>query len=321
MEFTKASRKKSKLRLSVTGPSGSGKTYGALLIAQGMGGRTAVIDTENGSADLYAEQFDFDSLQLAPPFSPERYIQAIKAAEAAGYDNIIIDSTSHEWSGSGGCLEINDQIAKAKFQGNTWSAWSHTTPRHQAFFNAMLQSPCHIITTARSKTETAQQEVNGKKKVVKLGLKTEQRDGFEYEWTVVLDIVHEGHIALASKDRTGLFNESEPTAITAATGKALINWLNKGDALKPKPAPAPAPSDAPQLGRDDSGDVTGTPTPLQIAARKEACKGLAAYSEYWTKALTAEQRKELKEHHPTYKQLAMDVDAEEEDNRARMAGE
>lgn len=242
MQFTKATRKKAKLRLALVGPSGSGKTLSALMIAKGLGGRWAVIDTERGSASLYSETvrmsdgtvFDpseFDSLDLAPPYSPERYVEAIKAAEAAGYDGVIVDSASHEWNGSGGCLEINEEIARARFQGNTWAAWNVTTPRHREYIDAMSQSSMHVIATSRTKTETAQADgPNGKKKVVKLGMKTEQRDGFEYEFTVVLDLVHDGHFAMASKDRTGLF-AGDPKRITEDTGKELLNWLEHGEAL------------------------------------------------------------------------------------------
>lgn len=230
MKFEKATRKKAKLRLALTGASGSGKTYGALLIAKGLGGKTAVIDTERGSASLYSNLFDFDTLELSPPFTPERYIEAIKSAQDAGYDTLIIDSATHEWSGTGGCLELNEQIAQSKFRGNTWSAWNETTPRHRAFIDAMVQANMHIIATGRSKTETAQQQNdNGKKSVVKLGLKTEQRDGFEYEFTVVLDIIHDGHWATASKDRTGIFSNSDAQVISEKTGEVLLEWLNSGE--------------------------------------------------------------------------------------------
>jgi hypothetical protein len=188
-----------------------------------------VIDTENGSASLYSGMAwcpPFDTLDLRPPYSPERFIEAIDSAEKAGYDIIIIDSATHEWNGSGGCLESNDALGAAKYKGNIWSAWNETTPKHRRFIDKMLQSSAHIIATMRSKTETAQQEVNGKKTVVKLGLKAEQRDGIEYEFTVVLDIVHEGHWAMASKDRTGLF--SQPEVITKATGERLKEWLESG---------------------------------------------------------------------------------------------
>jgi hypothetical protein len=147
---------------------------------------------------------EFDSLNLSAPYSPERYIDAIKAAADAGYSVLIIDSITHEWSGVGGCIELVDDIAKARFRGNSWSAWNEVTPRHRAFVDAILQSPIHVIVTMRSKTETAQQEnQNGKKTVVKLGMKAEQRDGFEYEMSAVLDLTHDGHFATATKDRTG----------------------------------------------------------------------------------------------------------------------
>ncbi|MEX5734683.1 ATP-binding protein [Providencia hangzhouensis] len=229
MKFAKALRKKAKLRLALTGPSGSGKTYGALEIAKGLGGKTAVIDTEKGSASLYSDRFNFDVLELDPPFTPERFIEAIGAAQEAGYDNLIIDSITHEWSGSGGCLELLDGLAKAKYRGNTWSAWSEITPRHNAFLDAILRSDLHIIATMRSKTETAQVDKgNGKKGVDKLGMKSEQRDGVEYEFTTVLDLNHETHTAMASKDRTGLFSNSEVTQLNESTGKKLMDWLNDG---------------------------------------------------------------------------------------------
>lgn len=228
MKFEKAMRKKAKLRLALTGPSGSGKTYSALLVAKGIGGRIAFIDTEKGSASLYSDIANFDVLELDPPFSPERFIEAIKSAEDAGYETLILDSITHEWGGVGGCLELVDTIAKAKYRGNSWSAWSEINPRHRLFLDAILRSPMHIIATMRSKTETAQVEENGRKKVAKLGMKSEQRDGVEYEFTTVLDIGHETHHAVASKDRTKLFSNSDPVILGEDTGKMLLNWLESG---------------------------------------------------------------------------------------------
>lgn len=221
--FKKAERKQAKLRLALAGPSGSGKTYSALLLAQGIGGRIAVIDTEHGSASLYADIADFDTVELNAPYSPERYVEAITAAEQAGYNVLIIDSYSHEWTGSGGCLEANEKLAHQKFKGNTWAAWNETTPRHRRLTDKILTSSLHIICTMRSKTETVQGEG---KKILKLGMKSEQRDGTDYEFTVVLDLTHDGHTAMASKDRTKLFEE--PELITAETGRRLLAWLNSG---------------------------------------------------------------------------------------------
>ena len=234
MQFTKAQRHKARLRLGITGPSGSGKTYGALLIAKGLGGKIAVIDTERGSASLYSHLGDFDVLELEPPYTPERFIEAIRAAEAGGYSTLIMDSITPEWNGVGGCLELVDKIANAKFRGNSWSAWNEVTPRHRAFIDALLGSPLHVIATMRSKTETAQTEENGRKRVVKLGMKSEQRDGIEYEMTTVLDLTHERHHALASKDRTGLFS-GDPAPLSEDTGRMLLAWLESGVEAAPDP--------------------------------------------------------------------------------------
>ena len=227
VQIRKARRSATKLRLLLTGPSGAGKTWGALQIANGMGGKTVVIDTEEGSSDLYDHLHDFDVIDLRPPFSPERYIEAIKAAEEAGYEVIVIDSVTHCWSGPGGCLEILEDVAKAQFRGNTWSAFSVITPRWRAFVDAILRSPAHVICCGRSKTETAQVDDHGKKKVAKLGMKLEARDGLEFEFTCVLDLIHDGHYATVSKDRTGLF-AGDPKPITPATGERLAAWLAGG---------------------------------------------------------------------------------------------
>lgn len=222
MEFQKAVRKRAKLRLALAGPSGSGKTHSALLIAAGLGGRIAVIDTERSSASLYSHLVDFDALELNPPFAPERFIEAIHTAAKAGYSVCVIDSITHEWDGAGGCLESNEELAHAKFKGNTWAAWNETTPRHRAFIDAILQTPMHVIVTLRSKTETVQE--GGK--VKKLGMKAVQRDGVEYEFTTVLDLEHDRHYAVATKDRTNLF--STPHVVTVDTGKRIAEWLESG---------------------------------------------------------------------------------------------
>ena len=227
--FKKAERKQSRLRLCISGPSGAGKTEGALTIATSLkgGGKIAVIDTENGSASLYADRFEFDVLNLEPPYNPQRFVEAIKDASDSGYTVIIIDSATHEWDGEGGCLDMNEQTARAKFKGNTWSAWSDTTKEHQKFINAIVHSNSHIICTARSKTETAQEG----KRIMRLGTKLVQRDNFEYEFTVALDLIHDCHIATAIKDRTSIFSSRQPEPITAETGDLLLNWLNSGKSL------------------------------------------------------------------------------------------
>ena len=225
--FQKAERKQAKLRLALSGPTGSGKTESALKLAAGIGGRIAVVDTEDSSASLYADRYEFYAANLTPPYTPEKFTAAIKAAEQAGFDILILDSITHEWSGTGGCLEIVDTLSKGKFKGNSWAAWSEVTPRHRKFIDAILHSSIHIIVTLRSKMDTIQTETNGKKKVEKVGMKSEQRDGIEYEFTTVLDL-NADHFANATKDRTHIF--TEPTMINEGTGACLRDWLLSGSA-------------------------------------------------------------------------------------------
>ena len=235
-QLKKATRQKSYLRLNLSAPSGAGKTMSALRMAYGLCDdweKIAVIDTENGSASLYSHLGPFNVIDLQPPFTPERYIQAIKACTDAGMQVVIIDSSSHEWNGPGGCIEINEQLAQLKYKGNTWSAWSETTPRHDRFIAAVLHAPFHVITCTRSKMETVMGEG---KKVHKVGMKDVQRDGWEYELTVSLSIDRDTHLAMPSKDRTNLFEGQPAFLITEETGRKIREWCESGT----EPAPHPA---------------------------------------------------------------------------------
>lgn len=223
--FRKAYRAKAKLRLGIAGPSGAGKTYSALLIASGLASwdKIAVIDTENGSADLYAHLGDYSVLTLQPPYSPEKYIDAIKAAENEGFEVVIIDSLTHAWAGEGGILDQQGKATDTKYKGNSFSAWREFTPKHNALVEAMLKSKCHVIATLRSKTDYVQVTENGKTVIKKVGMAPIQRDGMEYEFTLFFDISPE-HVATASKDRTSMFDGQYFTP-SSETGKKLLSWL------------------------------------------------------------------------------------------------
>lgn len=235
MEFKKAQKNESRLRIAISGASGSGKTYSALRIAKGIGGNIAVIDTERSSASLYADIIDFDVLNLEPPYNPQKYIEAIVTAEAAGYNVIIIDSLSHAWSGTGGLLDLHDNIQKSSKSVNGFSAWKEITPIQNRFIDTILASKCHIITTMRAKQEYIIEKNEYKTQVRKVGLAPVQRDGLEYEFTIFFEISQE-HVATASKDRTNLFDGKYFTP-SEETGKILISWLNKPNENKEKDLP------------------------------------------------------------------------------------
>ena len=225
MEIKKAQRMKAKLRLGIAAPSGAGKTYSALLMAFGIGGKVGLIDTEHGSGHLYAHLGDYDVIGIEAPYSVDKYIEAIKTFEDAGYSTIIIDSLSHAWAGDGGLL---DQQGKMADRGtNSFAAWRTITPKHNSLVDAMLKSPCHIIATMRAKQDyILEANDKGKQQPKKVGLAPVQREGMEYEFTVMLD-VDMNHIASASKDRTSLF-DGRFFKIGKETGQELSAWLEAG---------------------------------------------------------------------------------------------
>jgi hypothetical protein len=230
MKLQKAQRHQVKLRLGLSGASGFGKSYSALLLAYGITNdwsKIAIICTENNSASLYAHLGEFNVLSLNEPYSPERYIEAIKTCEKASMDVIIIDSITHEWNGKGGCLQIHEQL------GGTFQMWAKVTPRHQAFIDAILESSAHVITTVRKKMDySMDKDANGRTRVVKHGLKDVTREGFSYELTVDFELINDKHLASASKDRTGLFMNKPEFVINSATGKKLMEWCNQGISLE-----------------------------------------------------------------------------------------
>jgi hypothetical protein len=225
MQLRKATRKKAKIRLGLSAVSGGGKTYSAILVAKGLVGdlsKVAIIDTENGSADLYAHLGDFNVLPLTAPFTPERYIEAIKSCEKAGMEVIIVDSISHEWDGKGGCLEIVESL------GGKYQDWAKVTPRHQAFIDAIIHSPSHVITTVRRKQDYEMIKDGNKVRVEKGGLREITREGFEYELTINLELDTK-HNATASKDRTQLFMNKPAFVPSEQTGEMIAAWCEQGE--------------------------------------------------------------------------------------------
>ena len=176
-------------------------------------------------AILYAHLGNYNVLTLIEPYTPERYIDAIRTCENASMEVVIIDSVTHEWQGKGGCLQIHEQL------GGRFQDWAVVTPRHQAFIDAILTCKCHVITTVRSKIDYSMDiGNNGKTKVVKHGLKPITREGLDYELTLFFEVINENHLAKASKDRTGLFVDKPEFLIGKATGRKLISW-SKFDAI------------------------------------------------------------------------------------------
>ena len=250
--FKKATKAQAKLRAAVFGPSGAGKTFSSLRIATGLadGKPVAFIDTERGSASKYSDRFDFDVLELEDK-SIGGYCQAIQMAADAGYAVLIIDSLSHAWQE---LLEEIDKLAKAKYRGNTWSAWSEGTPLQRQLVNAILNFPGHVLATMRSKTEwQTTQDSNGRNRPVRVGLAPEQGKGVEYEFDLLLELSTD-HIANVIKDRTGKWQDRLIDKPGEMFGTQLAAWLSDGQPAKPAAAgpskpvePTPPVADAVDL--------------------------------------------------------------------------
>jgi hypothetical protein len=243
LQFKKATREKVKVKIGITGPAGSGKTDNALAFGRqlvGEHGRIACIDTENESASLYGDLYDFDALDIAPPYTSQRYMDAIDAAVAAGYDALVIDSISHQWEGSGGILDrktIEERRSGPNVNG--FALWQKYKEEHRKFVAHVLHAPIHIIACMRSRHEYVQSERNGKKVVEKLGMAPITGEGMEFEFSVVFDLNMQ-HIATATKDRTGLFDGQLIDIRIDRPGVRVASWLQSGATPRVKVNPLDA---------------------------------------------------------------------------------
>jgi len=239
--FRKAVKHEAKLRLAIAGPSGAGKTYTSLAVATALAGagRVAVIDTEHGSAAKYASEFPFDVLELRPPFHPDRFVEAIRAAGDAGYDVLIIDSLSHAWNGEGGLLDVVEEISRRMKTSNTFAAWKDATPIQNRMIEAIVGAPMHVIGTMRSKQEYVLEQVERNGRTVttprKVGMAPVQRDSTEYEFDIYLDMDIENN-AIVQKTRCPALTGRVLPKPGADLASILRDWLSGEPAPDPRAA-------------------------------------------------------------------------------------
>lgn len=238
MGFQKAKREQVWLKVLLSGASGSGKSYSALKMATGIAKKCnseiAYIGTEGSRNKYYANEFDYDLLELEEPFECEKYMAAIDEAVKAGYKVLIIDSMTHEWKW------LND--VHDKMPGNSFANWGKLKPRHHKFMDKVLNSPIHIIATARGKDDWVLEDKNGRQVPKKVGMGQQQDKDISYEYTVSLMISQDTHVASADKDNTHLF-DGKFEVLTENDGEKLYNWANQGEAPAPK-EPQPTYSEA-----------------------------------------------------------------------------
>jgi hypothetical protein len=230
-EFTprKAEKHSVKLKMAIQGPSGSGKTEGALALATNFApdAKILVIDTENDSASLYADRYNFDTISLTAPYTSDRYKKAMQVAAQNGYDVLIVDSLTQQWDGEGGILRRKEE--KDRSGGNSFTNWASFTPEHTGFMEFIKQLPVHTICTMRTKQAyVLEKNDRGKETPRKVGLDPIQRDGTEYEYTIVFD-VNMVHRATTSKNRTTLFQTDDPIDLASPKVAGEIrDWLANG---------------------------------------------------------------------------------------------
>lgn len=236
-QINKATREKIFVKVALMAPSGGGKTFSSLRLATGMAeeikkitGKDAKIlmgNTEGARGRYYANEFQYDIVDIGAPHNPERYVELIEFAENEGYDILILDSSSHEWEGKGGCLELQQQA------GGTYQSWGKVTPRHDKFINALADSKIHLIATMRGKDQYEMEKDGNKTTVKKLGVGAKQRDGFEYEFTCTFLIDQKTNMAETQKDNTHLFEHEGAVLLNEGHGRKLIQWANSGEGYTP----------------------------------------------------------------------------------------
>ena len=244
-EFKKATREEVGLLIGLIGPSGSGKTFSAMRIAAGIvgeGNRFAVIDTENRRALHYADKFQFDHLELHPPFRPDTYAEAIKVADAAGYKAIVVDSCSHEWAGEGGILDWQEEEL-TRMAGNDYqkrdackmAAWIKPKMSHKQMIQRLLQSKAYLILCFRAEEKIKmQKDEKGKMQIIPQGWQPVCSKEMPYELTVSF-LLHSdkpgiGQPIKLQEQHKAIF----PTGklLDESAGKAVAEWAKGG--ISPK---------------------------------------------------------------------------------------
>ncbi len=282
--LTKAVRRAVPILASLSGTSGSGKTFSGLLLAAGLagpGGKVGMIDAENGRGSLYADDPDimaalpdgFTRTDIGAPYTPKRYTEAVTAFEAEGFTVCLIDSTSHEWEGEGGCCDLAENN---KLRG--MPNWAMAKREHKKFLAHCMASPMHIIFCLRARDKVkilergdivpATGQAAEKSMVIPMGLQPIAEKNFVFEQLLSLGFDESSHHAYpikVPKMLTPFFPGGR--LITKRDGERIREWNQSGAAM----------------------DLTER---LLRRAEAEALKGVEAYRTFFG-GLSAAQKKSL----------------------------
>jgi hypothetical protein len=245
LQIEQAVREKIYAKIALMAPSGGGKTYSALRLATGMleklkeldpdgskgllkNGKIIMVNSESSRGRYYANEFTYDITDITAPFTPEKYVDYINEIVKLNYPILILDGTSPEWEGRGGCLELHRQA------GGRYQDWGVVTPRHEKFLFAIADSPIHIIATMRGKDQYVMTSEEGNRSTVsvkKLGIGAKQREGFEYEFTASFLLDQATNMAIPQKDNTHLFENEGSFILTEVDGERIMEWANSGEGV------------------------------------------------------------------------------------------
>ncbi len=252
LQIVPASRVQRFARIALTGPASAGKTWTALAAATEMAGEKPIllIDTERSSGALYADNFKYYHADWTPPYDPRRLASELRRV-ASDFGVIIIDSITHFWMGEGGVLEIVEKAGE-KVRGNNYAGWRVGTPAQNEMVEALLSVPTHVIATMRVKTEYAQEkDSSGKTTIRKLGLAPIQRDGIEYEFTVVGELDLEHRLTITKSRCPLIADQIFPQERHKAAIRDLMRWLDSAEpeaeqpaVVEPQPVLQPAQQEA-----------------------------------------------------------------------------
>ncbi len=316
--FRKSVLENVSLLIGLAGASGSGKTYTAMRLASGIAGkkRFVVVDTENGRASHYADQFDFDVLELREPFTPHSYAEAIKAADDAGYPVIVVDSASHEYAGSGGVLDMQEEefTRMGAREGNKMLSWVKPKMEHKKMMQRLLQTKAHLILCFRAEAKIEVVKEDGKTKIVPkqslVGLDgwipvTEKTVPFELTVSLLLTPDKPGtpHPIKLQEQHRPRFPLDHPS--TQDSGKLIAQWAAGGkNAESPSAPPLAVP---PPAATRTADSAPAADEALLIKAQEFAECGTERYRAWWT-SLRHEQRASVGEaRHAKFKEIAAKV--------------
>lgn len=325
--FVKAKRENVNLLVGLVGGTGGGKTKSGFELAKGICGDKpfAVIDTEARRALHYADSYNFDHAELLPPFTPDRYLDAILSAEKAGYKAIVIDSMSHEHEGEGGLLDMQEAELQ-RMAGNDYNkrqqclqaSWIAPKRSHKKMVQRLLQVRAHLIICMRAEDKTELKKVEGKLVMVPKASLTgingwipicEKRLPFELTASFLLTADAPGipkPIKLQDQHRT-LFPLDKP--ITEQSGKQLNAWATGASGTKPPAQDAASDSNTSKGGnpaRPESDAATMTEfDKLLVKAQEMAESGTVKYADWWANLLSKKQRQDIgEERHTKFKAIA-----------------